>query len=270
MSISSFVANQLSTLRRMAVIPKVVLVASVVTSPIVSILTSASTIAQTPDHTTTDQHVSPYQTLEPMDVLNRAVATHAAGERTETSSTKSDPWLSVQSRKPVSPLRGELAKERVDRLRPEFGEIHQGLNLGLAIHDDQPTIRRGNWVAFEYFIQNAGERTRMVEFCSPIAADVSRTTFRPIRITLQPNEIYGTIARFRVGPSHDDGKIESQQTVNRSATTPFVTMSLRVSVSGYDDPETMYPVTLISGDVEVDKKSSGSTMPFLQVPRNQR
>lgn len=169
----------------------------------------------------------------------------------------------------VWPLRGEAAKERVDRVRPKFGEIHQGLNLGLAVHGQRDIFTKGDWVALEFYIQNAGERTRTVEYWPPtangrvfrvkdasgkqipIGAVVFSFEQQPIRITLEPNEIYGAIEGVQIG-SRADGRQRGPLWNDPRPGKYTAELPLDVIVSGHDDPTARHSVQLLSGKVDLE------------------
>ncbi len=176
------------------------------------------------------------------------------------------------------PWRGKVAKARVERLRPVFGKIQQGLNLGLAVHGERRTFREGDWVALEYYIQNVGEETREVEFMpssavgrvhrlknadgEPIAIAASMVSFeqQPIRITLQPNEIYGAVEGFQAGPRPDRRKL-GPYWKNPRPGKYTVEFPLNVKVSARGHLEAGRPVQLLSGSVAMEYVDKPSPKP---------
>ena len=170
----------------------------------------------------------------------------------------------VDEEKP--PWKGDVAKSRVDQLRPVFGEIKQGLNLGLVLHKSKQSYGKGDWIAFEYYVQNAGEKPRTIELWPPTAngrvmqvkdaegkevaipGNVFSFEHQPLRITLNPNEVYGTVEGFQAGTRADRKKF-GPIWKDPAAGSYTARLPMHITISGDDKPDEQHTVELLSGAV---------------------
>ncbi|MEM7559599.1 MAG: M56 family metallopeptidase, partial [Planctomycetota bacterium] len=171
-----------------------------------------------------------------------------------------------ESKKSKPPWRGDEAKARAMRKRPSFGEIQHGLNVGLAIHEPRKRFAKGDWVVWECYLQNAGEVERSVQYWPatvegrvmtvtdvkgrPVNLPGYIVTFEqdPIRITLQPNEIYVFLQGFQLG-EREDGRMAGPTWINPQPGEYQVQCDLNVTVSGHDPGDEDSDANLKSGKV---------------------
>ena len=174
------------------------------------------------------------------------------------------------------PWRGDIATSRVNKLQPTFGEVKDGLRLGLILHKPQQSYGNGDWVAFEYFIQNVGDTTQTIEIWSPtangrvmevtdskevpvsIAGQVVSFEQQPLQVTLRPNQIHGAVEGFQAG-TRSDGRVQgpiwkTPAPGNYKAVLPLPVTVLDENVS--DDSRTVplksppVPFTITDSDKE--------------------
>jgi serine/threonine protein kinase/WD40 repeat protein len=99
---------------------------------------------------------------------------------------------------------GTAATKRIEKIEPSFGEMHTGVELGLAISGDARSFRKGDWIPLEVFIRNTGDKK--VEFAYSPRLPVARVKnsrgeeitvpgysdlLPTIYVSLAPGEAYG-------------------------------------------------------------------------------
>lgn len=164
------------------------------------------------------------------------------------------------------PWRGDAAKARAMRKRPKFGEIQHGLNVGLAIHEPSKRFAKGDWVVWECYLQNAGEVERTIQYWPatvegrvmtvtdakgrPVNLPGQTVTFQqnPIRVTLQPNEIYVFLEGVQLG-EREDGRVAGPTWIDPQPGEYQVQFDLNVNVSGHDPGDEDSDANLKSGKV---------------------
>ncbi|MEM7475390.1 MAG: M56 family metallopeptidase [Planctomycetota bacterium] len=168
---------------------------------------------------------------------------------------------------PGPPWRGSAAKTRALQKRPSFGEIRHGLNVGLTMHQPDKRIIKGDWVAWEFYIQNAGEVARTIEYLpssacgrvmsvtdssgKPVRIPGTTVSFHqePIRLTLQPDEIYIAIEGFQIG-RRENGRIAGPLWIDPVPGQYQAKFELGVKVSGHDPGDDAEYVLLKSGEAK--------------------
>ncbi len=109
--------------------------------------------------------------------------------------------------------------ERLSVIKPEFGEAHGGIQLGLAFSTLQRTFAYGEVIPLEVYVRNVGNKETAVVFhpdmnwSPPEVLNSAGETLRivplpvwlfepPVNVTLKPGETYGVFAPgFRVSES---------------------------------------------------------------------
>ncbi|MCA9175199.1 MAG: M48 family metalloprotease [Planctomycetales bacterium] len=147
----------------------------------------------------------------------------------------------------MPPWTGRVAQARMAQRRPAFGETRSGLRLGIALHGEGRPYRQGEWIAFEYFLENTGDSKCEIEFWPPTAdgrvfevrdkaGDAAKigaafVSFEqsPIHISLKPNEVIGAVEGFQAG-DRTDGRVLGPHWVDPKAGKHTAVLPMVVTV----------------------------------------